>query len=93
MSRRAADGAVTWTAEVPTGAVATPPVEAHGIVWVISDRGLLSALDAQTGDLLGQQRVTAGLFAFAAPAFDGERLYVADMSGRVTCFLPDWLRR
>ncbi len=85
VSRRAADGSVTWTVEVPTGAVATVPVESHGIVWVISDRGLLSALDVETGGLLGQERVTADLFAFAAPAFDGERVYVADMSGRVTC--------
>lgn len=85
VSKRGADGEVVWSAEAPTGAVATPPVEAHGVVWVISDRGVLSALDAETGRVLAQQRVTPELFAFAAPAFDGERVYIADMSGRVTC--------
>ena len=92
VSRRAADGSVLWTAEVPTGSLATQPVEARGIVWVISDRGTLSALDAATGSLFGQERVTADLFAFAAPAFDGEHVYIADMSGRVTCLTPTWER-
>lgn len=90
-SRRAADGSVVWTAEVPTGAVATPPVESHGLVWVISDRGMLSALDPQTGALVAQQRVVRDLFGFAAPVFDGEHVYLADMAGNVTCFAPRWL--
>ncbi len=90
VSRRAADGSALWTAEVPTGSLATQPIEAHGVVWVISDRGTLSALDAATGALLAQQRVTADLFTYAAPAFDGERGFIADMSGRVTCLTPTW---
>jgi len=89
-SKRNADGSVVWMAEVPTGAVATPPVVA-GVVWVISDRGMLSALDDATGALLGQGRVTRDLFAFAAPAFDGERVYVADMAGRLTALTPTFL--
>ncbi|NLO07643.1 MAG: PQQ-binding-like beta-propeller repeat protein [candidate division WS1 bacterium] len=93
VSRRSSDGSIIWSAEVPTGAVAAPPIEALGIVWVISDRGTLSALNAGEGSLLGQQRVTADLFAFAPPAFDGERVYVADMSGRVTCFIVNCLRQ
>lgn len=92
VSKRAADGSIVWIAEVPTGAVPTPPVEAHGVVWVLSDRGVLSALEAGSGRLLGQQRVTPDLYAFAAPAFDGQRVYVADMAGNVTCLLPTWLQ-
>ncbi|MFW6437621.1 MAG: PQQ-binding-like beta-propeller repeat protein [Armatimonadota bacterium] len=86
VSKRAADGSTIWTAEAPTGAVATPPVEAAGRVWVISDRGVLSVLDAHSGTLVAQQRLVRDLFGFAAPAFDGERLYLADMAGNVTCF-------
>lgn len=91
VSKRSADGSVVWLAEVPTGAVATPPVASGGIVWVISDRGMLSALDDATGTLLGQGRVTRDLFAFAAPAFDGRRVYIADMAGRLTAFTPAFL--
>ncbi len=93
VSKRAADGSVIWVAEVPTGAVPTPPVEAHGLLWVISDRGVLSALDAGSGRLIGQERVTPDIYGFAAPAFDGERVFVADMAGQVTCLAPDWLER
>jgi len=91
VSKRNADGSVVWLAEVPTGAVATPPVASGGVVWVISDRGMLSALDDSTGALLAQERVTRDLFAFAAPAFDGERVYVADMAGRLTAFTPTFV--
>jgi outer membrane protein assembly factor BamB len=92
VSKRGADGSVLWMAEVPTGAVATPPIEAHGLVWVISDRGMLSALNAADGEVIGQQRVTPDLFAYAGPAFDGERVYVGDMAGNVTCLQPDRVR-
>ncbi|MBD3291471.1 MAG: PQQ-binding-like beta-propeller repeat protein, partial [Armatimonadia bacterium] len=90
VSKRAPDGSVAWMAEVPTGAVATPPVESHGRVLVMSDRGTLTVLDSATGGVLAQQRVTPSLFSFAAPAFDGERIYVADMAGRLTCLAPRW---
>ncbi|MFP4249318.1 MAG: PQQ-binding-like beta-propeller repeat protein [Armatimonadota bacterium] len=92
VSKRAADGSIAWVAQAPTGAVPTPPVEAHGIVWVLSDRGVLSALDAGSGRLLARQRVTPDLYAFAAPAFDGQHVYVADMAGNVTCLLPRWVQ-
>lgn len=91
VSKRDTDGAVIWTTEVPTGAVATPPVPAGELVWVISDRGMLSALDAETGAVLAQQRIMRDLFAFAAPAYDGERVYVADMAGRITALTPTFL--
>ncbi|MGI5818537.1 MAG: PQQ-binding-like beta-propeller repeat protein [Armatimonadota bacterium] len=93
VSKRAADGSTVWVAEAPTGAVPTAPVESHGLVWVLSDRGVLTALEAGSGEVRAQQRVTPDLFAFAAPEFDGERVYVADMGGRLTCFVPAWLGR
>jgi len=91
VSKRGADGAAIWTADVPTGAVATPPVPAGRYVWVLSNLGTLSALDEETGAVIAQQRVTRDLYAFAAPAFDGERVYVADMAGRLTALAPTWL--
>ncbi|MGD9494981.1 MAG: PQQ-binding-like beta-propeller repeat protein [Armatimonadota bacterium] len=91
VSKRSADGAVVWTAQVPTGAIATPPVPAGGYVWVISNLGMLSALDEHSGVLVGQQRVSADIFCFAAPAFDGERVYIADMTGGVSALRPTWL--
>ncbi len=91
VSKRGADGAVIWSTEAPTGAIALPPVAAGGYVWVLSNLGTLSALDEETGAVIAQQRVTRDLYAFAAPAFDGERVYVADMAGRLTALAPTWL--
>jgi hypothetical protein len=51
---------------------------------------MLTVLDATAGEIVARQRVTPSLFSFAAPAFDGERIYIADMAGRLTCLAPRW---
>lgn len=81
VSKRRPDGSTIWEAEVPTGYLPVPPVEADGRVWVTSDRGLLTALDAATGSILAQQRVAPGLFMFAAPAATADEVYLADETG------------
>lgn len=83
VSKRRSDGSILWEAKVPTGYVATPPLEAGGRVFVLSSLGLLSVLDANDGSLLTQYQAFPFLYAFAAPAFDGERVYVVDMGGNL----------
>ncbi len=81
--KASAPGSEVWAAEVPTGSIATPPVEAEGRVWTISSLGTLSVLDAETGVVLGQYKAFPDTYAFAAPAADGDHVYLADMAGHL----------
>lgn len=81
VSKRRPDGSLVWTAEAPTGYLPNPPIEAGGYVFVLSDRGLLSILDAGTGQGIARYQAFPSLFAHASPAFDGERIFVADLGG------------
>ncbi|MEA3403675.1 MAG: PQQ-binding-like beta-propeller repeat protein [Armatimonadota bacterium] len=88
VSKRAEDGSVVWSAEVSTGAVAAPPTEAGGRVWVASNTGILSGMDAATGRVLAQYRATRDIYVFASPACAGERVFVADAAGRIIALEP-----
>ena len=88
VTKRKPDGSVVWTAEVPTGAIANPAVASGGRVWVVSNLGTLSVLDEETGAAVGQYKAFPGIYAYAAPAFDGERVYVADQAGNLLALYP-----
>ncbi|MCX7014140.1 MAG: PQQ-binding-like beta-propeller repeat protein [Candidatus Sumerlaeota bacterium] len=83
ISKRRSDGSVVWTAAVPTGVAPAPSVEAQGRVWTVSNTGTLSAVNSDTGALEAQWRALPGLYVFASPAADEERVYVADMGGHL----------
>ncbi|MEN6547043.1 MAG: PQQ-binding-like beta-propeller repeat protein [Armatimonadia bacterium] len=83
VSKRLADGTVVWEAKVPTGYLPVPPVEAGGRVWVTSDRGILTGLDAAQGTVVAQCQVSPGMFMFAAPAATQDEVYVAEEAGWV----------
>lgn len=89
VSKRGPEGNVLWVAEAPTGYVPTPPVEAAGKVYVISGAGTLTVLDAATGAVRSQYKVSPGLYVFAAPACDGQQVYVADMGGNLLALSTD----
>jgi outer membrane protein assembly factor BamB len=92
VTKRRPDGSIVWEAKVPTGYLATPPIEASGHVWVLSSLGTLSALDAETGEVRAQYQAFPRLYAFSAPASDGERVYVVDMGGNVLALEPQFPR-
>lgn len=83
LSKLRPDGSVVWERAVKIGFVPVPPVEADGCVWVVSSLGLLSALDARTGALLGEFQVSPQLYVFAAPAARGNDCYVVDEGGHL----------
>lgn len=83
VTKRNADGSVVWTAHVPTGHIPTPPVAAGGRVWMLSTLGTLSVMDDASGKVLWQYKAFSDLYAFAAPAVDDRRVYLADMAGNL----------
>jgi hypothetical protein len=48
---------------------------------MVSGLGTISKLDAKSGVLVSQYKAFPDTYAFAAPAFDGNRVYLADMAG------------
>ena len=50
---------------------------------VVSNTGVLSVLDAESGVVLLTYRAFADSFVFGSPAYDGRYVYVVDAAGRL----------
>ncbi len=84
-------GKTIWARSAPAGRFPIPPTEHDGRLYVCSNAGLLSVVDAQTGKSLGRYQVTPGLYVMAPVAVgagddaDGAPVcYVAGMDGTVS---------
>jgi len=66
----------------------------NGVIYLIKDGGILTAVDAATGQILKQGRLTGALDTyFASPVTDGSRIYFLSQSGKfsiVTAGGSDW---
>lgn len=75
-------GAVVREVDVPAGRFPVPPTEAGGRLYVCSNRGQLSVLDAADGRKLWTYQATPGFFVMAPVAVDDAGVcYVAGMDG------------
>ncbi|MHC4503479.1 MAG: outer membrane protein assembly factor BamB family protein [Planctomycetota bacterium] len=76
------DSHVAWrlkSRDVPT----TPsPIVVDGLLFILSNRGTLSCLEARSGKPVWRERV--GRNYLASPIHDGERIYLCSTLGRTT---------
>ncbi len=80
-----AEGKRVWRSEAALGRFPVPPTEAGGRAYVCSNRGLLTALDAATGEMLWKYQAVADLHVMSAVAADERgNVYVGGMDGSVT---------
>ncbi len=78
-------GRHNWKAEVPTGRVPNQPVEVAGRVAVLSDTGILTLLDSDSGQQVFQYSISPRLYCLSGIGTDGVGTFVAaDMDGTVT---------
>ena len=83
-------GEILWQADVPAGRFPIPPTEHGGRVYVCSNRGRLSVLDAKDGKTLWAYQATPGFYVMAPVAVDapsGDNMtvcYIAGMDGSLT---------
>jgi outer membrane protein assembly factor BamB len=77
-----------WEAPVSLGRIPAPPLEHNGTLYGCSNRGLVSALDADTGNLLWQYQVTPRLFVLGGVAVDQGLVIVPGMDGTLTAITP-----
>ena len=71
--------------------VATPALD-QGILWMVKDGGIVTKLDAATGNLLQEERVPAVGNYFASPVIGDGKVYFASESGTVSVVAAerDW---
>ena len=73
--------ALAWTS--PRGSPYTPtPLALDGLLYVVTDNGILSTYDVKTGDRIYQERLTAGGFS-ASPVAAAGRVYFTSEEGDV----------
>ncbi len=81
-------GEQVWTTAVAAGRFPIPPVCCDGAVYVCSNTGLLSVLDAADGSVRWNYQVTPGFYVMAPPAVDERGVcYVAGMEGSLTALM------
>jgi outer membrane protein assembly factor BamB len=73
---------VAWTIDRGSSYTSTPVVY-QGLLYMVTDAGILSAYDAATGARVYQQRLAAGAGISASPVAAGGRLYFASEDGDV----------
>ncbi|MGB9625374.1 MAG: PQQ-binding-like beta-propeller repeat protein [Phycisphaerae bacterium] len=84
-----AEGKVVWKQDVPLGRFPIQPTERGGKVYICSNRGLLSILDAKDGKIVWQYQVSGQLHVMAGVAVDERGVaYTADMDGGLTAVGP-----
>jgi outer membrane protein assembly factor BamB len=77
------DKAVVWKHSRGVPYVATPLLN-HGILWMVKEGGIVTKLDANSGELLQEERVPGVGNYFASPVAGDGRVYFASESGTVS---------
>jgi len=77
------DSAVVWKHGRGVPYVATPVLD-HGILWMVKDGGIVTKLDATTGNLLQEERVPAVGNYFTSPVAGDGKVYFASEPGTVS---------
>jgi len=83
--------AVVWKHSRGAPYVATPVLD-HGILWVVKEGGIVTKLDAASGELLQEERVPGFGNYFASPVAGDGRVYFASEPGTVSIVASqrDW---
>ncbi len=62
------------------------PVFVNGLIYMVSDDGIINCIDAANGERVWQKRI-GGAFA-ASPIYADGRMYFCDQEGRTTVIKP-----
>ncbi len=73
---------LTWTIDRGSPYTTTPLVY-EGVLYMVTDAGILSAYDVTSGERIYQQRLALGAGVSASPVAAGGRIYIASEEGDV----------
>jgi outer membrane protein assembly factor BamB len=74
-------GKTRWVATLPEGRVWSGPVLAGGRLWVVSDKGILVAVNAKTGQVGG--KASLGNAVFIPPVVANNRMFILTDKARL----------
>jgi len=77
------DTAVVWKYQRGVSYVATPLLD-RGVLWMVKDGGIVTKLDAASGQVLSEERVGGVGSYFASPVTGDGKVYFASEPGVVT---------
>jgi outer membrane protein assembly factor BamB len=77
-------GQPVWQVDARLGSVPAAPTEKNGMVYVSSDKGLISAVSAQDGRVVWQYQASPQLYVMSSVASDGTNAYVTSFDGTLT---------
>lgn len=77
------DRAIVWKHNRGVPYVASPVLD-HGILWMVKEGGIVTKLDAASGELLQEERVPGFGNYFASPVAGDGKAYFASESGTVS---------
>jgi outer membrane protein assembly factor BamB len=77
-------GKEIWSVRAHVGAIPTAPTEKHGVVYVSSGKGIVSAIAADSGKLLWEYQGSPQLYVMCSVACDGENAYLTAFDGSLT---------
>jgi outer membrane protein assembly factor BamB len=77
-----------WKSDIPQGSLPVPPAEVDGGVYTCSNNGILSAVNAASGALKWQYRVTPQLYVMSGVGTDAKTVYTTALDGFVTAIEP-----
>jgi outer membrane protein assembly factor BamB len=85
------DQALVWKHSRGIPYVATPVID-HGILWIVKEGGIVTKLDATSGELLQEERVPGFGNYFASPVAGDGKVYFTSESGTVSIVASqrDW---
>jgi len=79
------DSHIAWKCEKDVPKMSSPLVHA-GLIYMVSDDGVLSCLEAGTGKLLCRERI--GGKYMSSPVYAGGRIYFSNYNGKTTIIKP-----
>jgi outer membrane protein assembly factor BamB len=80
-----AEGAMVWETLVPAGRFPVPPTIRAGRVYICSNAGTLSVLDARDGAKIWTYQATPGFYVMAPVAVSDDGVcFIAGMDGSLT---------
>jgi outer membrane protein assembly factor BamB len=83
------EGNPIWAVLTDSGTMPAAVVEKEGVVYMVSDQGVVQAFRASDGAPLWKYSATPSLYVMAAPTATAGALYVAGMDGSITALRTD----